>query len=622
MKAIILAAGSGARMRPLTDARPKAMLEVAGQTVIERMIRALHKRGISEICVVVGHCRDQLESYLARTFPEAAFTFVVNDAFRTTNNIYSMHLAFEQFPIDADILLIESDLVFAEAVLDRILESPHANVALVDRFRSGMDGTVVTVQGEMILHIIPPHLQGPGFDFSDKFKTLNIYKFSRDFAQTTFRRLLSFYATTYNDNCYYELVLGILVYMRQAQIFACDVGDALWCELDDPNDVRIAEWTFAERGRIEAMDAAFGGFWNLPIVDFAFIRNMHFPNHSILSDMRYNLPSLVHNYGSTQAVLNRKLAYFLQTPPENVCLLNGLSQVYPILRTLFSGKAALLPEPTFGEYPRAFPQRLVYRDEGLASVQEIPAAAISAADIVVFVNPNNPTGSCLASEEIMALARAWPEKLVIVDESFIDFAERTSVQELLLAEPLRNVWVLKSLSKCLGMPGLRLGYVFSPDDVAIARLNEQIPVWNVNSLCEYFLETLLKHRASLAASFRATIADRTEFVAALESLAAVERVYPSGANFLLVRLALDSDRMPALREALLNRWGCFVKDVTAKFADGRANLRLAVRLPEENARFASALEIEASVGTSRQILLECPEIEAARSSRPFRSQAG
>ena len=179
MKALILAAGYGNRMRPLTDATHKTLLRVGGQTLIGRIVDSLRAHAIDRIVVVTGHLADDLEAALTAAYPDVAFTFVRNERYRETNNIYSLALAFEAMDLDDDILLIESDLVYEPAVLRRVVESPYPNVALVDRFRSGMDGTVVTVADHLIRSIIPPHLQGPSFDFSDKYKTLNIYKFSQ-----------------------------------------------------------------------------------------------------------------------------------------------------------------------------------------------------------------------------------------------------------------------------------------------------------------------------------------------------------------------------------------------------------------------------------------------------------
>ena len=596
MKAIILAAGFGSRMKPLTDNLPKAMLVVAGQTIIQRIINALLRYNISSICVVTGYRREVLESYLLLTFPNINFTFVFNEAYLKTNNIFSMHLAFEKFEIDEDILLIESDLVISEGVLGKIIHSEKKNVALVDRFRAGMDGTVVAVNNDLVTSIIPPHLQGIRFDFSDKYKTLNIYKFSRDFIQSSFRKLLSFYATTYNNNCYYELILGILVYMQHETIYACDVQGEKWFEVDDVNDLRLAEIIFDENNQVEALDNAFGGFWNIPIIDFTFIRNMYFPNYSMLSDIRYNLDSLIQNYSSTQKILNEKLAHFILVPEEKVCLLNGLSQLYPILSEIFRGKTVLMPRPTFGEYEKIFQNKIYYTDSGFTSLSDqISESDVLQADIVLFVNPNNPTGSFFKAQEVIEFSERYPKKIIIVDESFVEFTACPTVQDLCIGLTTSNILVLKSLSKSLGIPGVRLGYICSNNIDFIRNVNSRIPIWNSNSIAEYFLEIILKHRRSLSESISQTIQDRDSFIHDLSALQCVKRVYASGANFILIQLNFTVDELKVVRQRLLGNWKIYIKDATTKFQDGSTYVRLAVRLPHENKMLVEAFRAELNI---------------------------
>ncbi|MGV0959930.1 MAG: aminotransferase class I/II-fold pyridoxal phosphate-dependent enzyme [Limnohabitans sp.] len=590
MKAIILAAGIGMRMRPLTDDKPKALLDISGQTIIERMLDLLQSEGIVDICIVTGYLHDKITQFIASKYPTLAVTYILNSDYHKTNNIYSLHLAFEKYTIDDDILIIESDLIFTREVLIAVLNSPHPNVAVVDRFKIGMDGTVVAVDGNLIVNIIPPHLQGPDFDFSDKFKTLNIYKFEKEFILNNFRKLLSFYATSFNDNCYYELILGLLVYMRQEQIFACDVSGELWCEVDDPNDLRLAEITFGKEASLQSLDVAFGGFWNFDFMDFAYIRNMYFPNNSVLADIRYNLTDLIHNYGSTQAQLNQKLAYFLLVSASRLCVLNGLSQVYPMLEDMLKDKKVLIPSPTFGEYSRIFPCHMTYRDHGLQLLEDTPENNINDADVIIFVNPNNPTGSCIPSESIMTLARQYSDKLFIIDESFTDFSEQQSVQTLLEDENLANILVLKSLSKCLGVPGLRIGYVYSRDEKWINEFNNRLPIWNCNSIAEYYLEIILKHRKTLLQSFTDTINDRIKFASMLSKVNVIEKVFESGSNFLLVKLNLSKEQLDYMRYTLLKNYNIYIKDVSSKFNNDGAYIRLAVRLPGENSALTNAID--------------------------------
>jgi histidinol-phosphate/aromatic aminotransferase/cobyric acid decarboxylase-like protein/choline kinase len=588
MKAIILAAGYGNRMRPLTDNAHKTLLNIAGETIIGRILDGLCDNNITEFVIVTGYRRDELVEYCSKNYPHCSIQYVHNERYRETNNIFSMSLAFEQTDIDSDIVLIESDLIYEPAVIRRLLSSRFANVALVDRYASGMDGTVVKVENSVVTSVIPPHLQDAKFDFSDKFKTLNIYKFSKDFCNSVFKKLLTYYAKTINDNCYYELILGILIYMQQETIHAEILEGEKWAEVDDPNDLHVAEFMFDRKRRASILEEGFGGYWNYDIIDFCFIRNMYFPNASVISEMRNNLPDLLFNYGSRQDLLDQKLAWLLLCDKNRLHALNGASQVYPLLKNRFANKKALMPSPTFGEYTRIFPNSEFYGDAVGIDVGEIRAKS-AGSDIVVFVNPNNPTGSLIDSKIIADFAAQNPQKTVIVDESFIEFAKCPSVLSLLEIAPLANVIVIKSLSKSLGMPGLRLGYVYSCNREFNAYIKESLPIWGLNSMAEFAMEILLKHRKSMSQSFIDTIRDREEFRTALSGLPCVEKVFPSAANFVLVALK-DPQGAARIAESLLSHYSIYVKNISHKFPDGRAYLRLAVRLPNENALLVKSLK--------------------------------
>jgi len=280
-------------------------------------------------------------------------------------------------------------------------------------------------------------------------------------------------------------------------------------------------------------------------------------------------------------VLNRKLAYFELCDERNLLLLNGASQAFPTLQRLFAGRRVLRPEPTFGEYERTFPDAQTYRDDGELDWDEVLERS-GDVDVLVIVNPNNPTGTVVPTADICAIAASRPNLTVIVDESFRDFSDQRSVVGPAEAAGLHNVITLKSLSKVLGVPGLRLGYLHTLSAEVRAAVERDLPVWNVNSVAEHFLEIILKHRSAVLESFERTKADREAFARTLERVLIVDRVFPSGANFLLVRLHLDDTTTHALVERLMNHKLVHVKDVSKKFADGRGYLRLAVRTAEDN----------------------------------------
>ncbi len=589
MRAIILAAGLGRRMMPLTEHVHKTLLTIGGRPIIDRLIRGLRENGIVRITIVTGYRAQELESYVLTHFPDLEFSFVRNEQYDSTNNIHSLALAFEQLDFAEDIILLESDLIYEPAVLRRLIASKHDNVALVDRYRIGLDGTVVTVSdSQVVTNVIPTSLQGPSFDFSDKYKTLNIYKFSAEFCRTTFSRLLGYYSRIIDNNCYYELILGVLIYMQQAQIHAETLNGELWAEVDDPNDLRNAEFVFAPERRRELLESSWGGYWNTPILDFAFIRNMYFPPDSMVSQLTANLSPLIANYGSTQRVLNEKLANYLRCESKNVHFLNGASQFFPILKRHFEGRRVLLPQPTFGEYNRAFPDAATYPDDGHFSPDEVLSRA-GDSDLIVIVTPNNPTGTTAASSALQDLIRSAGDKTVLVDESFIDFCDEPSLIPWLEQHDYRNVIVLKSLSKALGVPGLRIGFVHTTDPAWAGRIESELPVWNVNSVAEHFVELLLKYSADLPSSFRQSQLDRETLIQQLSLLDVVEQVFPSGGNFLLTKLRASEEEAARLADAMLIDDGIYVKSISSKFADGGTYWRVAVRTPHDNSQFCDAL---------------------------------
>jgi histidinol-phosphate/aromatic aminotransferase/cobyric acid decarboxylase-like protein/choline kinase len=584
MQALILAAGYGRRMQPLTQTTHKTLLPIGDRTVIERIIDALLAYNITDIAIVTGYLADDLKAFLARTYPQMAITYIHNDRYAQTNNIYSLALALENLPLTSDMVLIESDLIFEPAVLGRLLACQHPNVALVDHYRSGMDGTVVTVDDGMVTSVIPSYLQGADFDFHNKYKTLNIYRFSQAFCTTVFKRLLTYYARVIDDNCYYELILGILIYMQREVIHAVVLQGEKWAEIDDPNDLDDAHFRFVEAQRLRVLESSFGGFWHYDVLDFCYLRNMYFPTGAVLSELRNNMQVLVQNYGSAQHIVNRKLAYYLLCDAAHVTALNGASQFYPFLQRAFTGKHVLMPAPSFGEYARIFPQARTYRDEvGLHTTEILEQA--QTCDLVVVVNPNNPTGSTLPTSWLYDFAATHPHTTLLVDESFIEFSQERSLLPLLEQAPLANVVLLTSLSKTLGVPGLRLGYVYSTTSAWHMTLREALPIWNLNSLAEYFLEIILKHRPAIDLSWQYTIRDREQLAAQLARLPLVERVYPSGGNFLLTALRCNRSTCQQLVDTLLRHDGIYVKDVSTRFHGQQSYLRLAVRLPTEHTRF-------------------------------------
>jgi histidinol-phosphate/aromatic aminotransferase/cobyric acid decarboxylase-like protein/choline kinase len=589
MKAIILAAGFGNRMSPLTDFNHKTLIEVNGQTILDRIIISLIKNSINKIVIVTGYRNKEIISYVEKKYKNVNFEFVHNPQYRETNNIYSLALAFEQIEINENIILIESDLIYTDDVINLLINSKHDNVALVSPYITGLDGTVVKISYNRITNIFPPHLQDEQFNLFDKYKTLNIYKFSASFCQNEFKKLLIYYAKVIDDNCYYELILGILIYMQRQDIYCEIIENHKWVEVDDPNDLKGAEFIFNKNAQLSILEDGFGGYWNYDILDFCFIRNMYFPTKSMLAELKNNLTWLLENYGSKQHLLNIKLSYVLQCKPDHLIALNGAAQVYPILQKIFAGKKILIPDPSFGEYRRISQIIDTYGDSVGIDLKEVEQK-ITSNEIIVFVNPNNPTGTLIQSEVILNYIDLNTEKFFIVDESFIEFSDTPSIMLSLENKRRDNLVVIRSMSKSYGLPGVRLGFVYTTNVPLRNEILSSVPIWNMNSLAEFYMEIILKNKRSLSDSFSKTKIDREIFRSELLETGVCNNVYASGANFILFSIDQTKFNTKDLVEWLLNEHSTYIKDVSEKFnQNSMSYFRLAVRLPHENKKLTNLI---------------------------------
>jgi len=581
MKAVILAAGYGGRMSPLTKEIHKTLLKVNGERIMDLIIKSLINNNIKDIVIVTGYKKEQLKNHLINNFNDIPFQFIHNEKYATTNNIFSLALAFEQIKFDKDIIMIESDLIYSSDVIEKAINSKFKNLALISPYKIGMDGTVVEVLDDKIIGLYPPHLQGENFNLFDKFKTLNIYKFSKEFCKNEFKKLLVYYAKSIDDNCYYELILGILIYMQRQEIFCEIVPNEKWVEVDDPNDLIGAEFHFNKKNRISILEHSFGGYWNYDIIDFCFIRNMYFPTKSMMAEMKNNLPFLLENYGSKQKVLNEKLSYVLQYNKENLIALNGAAQIYPIISEIIKNQEILIPNPGFGEYERLFNVEDTYIDNGDVNYNLIERKVKKNSNIV-FVNPNNPTGTMLKTSWILKMIDTYPNKFFIVDESFIEFSDESSIINYLEDSSRDNVIVIRSMSKTYGLPGVRLGFIYSCNKKLISNIYSKIPIWNLNSLTEFFMEIILKNKRALEKSIEKTKIDRESFINSLNNLEFVEKVYNSGANFILFKTNSKLSNIDVSNYLIQNHL-IYIKDVSSKF-DSKTNtyFRVAVRNPKEN----------------------------------------
>ena len=220
------------------------MVSVGEKTLIERMIEALKKAGIKRTVLVVGYKDKELIEFLTKKIEGMELVYIHNDDYENTNNIYSLYLARRALAED-DTVLLESDLIFDEKIIELLVKSPDANMVTVAKYEQWMDGTVALLDEKMN---IVDFVEKADFRFAEVenyYKTVNIYKFSKEFLQNQYIPFLEAYIKAYGKNQYYELVLKILAHIRYSELKAFVLEDYNWYEIDNEQDLQIADAIFA-----------------------------------------------------------------------------------------------------------------------------------------------------------------------------------------------------------------------------------------------------------------------------------------------------------------------------------------------------------------------------------------
>lgn len=600
MQAVILAAGMGRRLKELTQDNTKCMVKVNGVTLIERMLHQIEKKNLSRVVVVVGYEGQKLIDYIATLDIKTPIEYVNNPIYDKTNNIYSLALA-KDYLCQEDTLLFESDLIFEDAVIDQLLDDERDTLALVDKYKSWMDGTCVKLSEDDSIEAFIP---GKKFKFREKeeyFKTVNIYKFSKEFSQTHYVPFLDAYTKALGNNEYYEQVLRVITMLDDPAIKAKRLSGQLWYEIDDIQDLDIATSMFTpcDDEKVSLLQGRFGGYWRYPqLIDFCYLVNPYFPPKKLVDELKASFEVLLTQYPSGMRVNSLLAAKNFDVHQENIVVGNGAAELIKSLMGQLKGKVGFV-RPTFEEYPNRY-----NKEESVVYVPENPDFSYTADDLIGFfgdkdivnlvvVNPDNPTGNYIPKTDLLKLIDWAKGKSIrlIIDESFVDFAEEedSTLIEQDILDGNGHLYVMKSISKSYGVPGLRLGVLASGDADTIAKMKKDVAIWNINSFAEFYMQITEKYKKDYAKALVLIKAERARFQEELAKISGI-RVIPSQANYVMVELT-GNMTAKELTKLLLVKYNLFVKDLSGKVREVQF-LRLAVRNTEDNDKLLHALKEE------------------------------
>ena len=602
MQAIILAAGMGRRLGEYTRDNTKCMLPVNGERLIDRVLGQLSQLGLSRVVIVVGYKGQNLIDYIGHRYDDRLkIEYVNNPVYDKTNNIYSLSLAKDKLQED-DTLLIESDLIFDDSLFRMILDNPYPNLALVDKYETWMDGTMVRIdEDNNIVNFIPKK----AFKYKDVdsyYKTVNIYKFSREFSQNKYVPFLDAYSKALGNNEYYEQVLRVITLIDNAELKALPITNgAKWYEIDDVQDLDIAETLFADKDEfMYRYNMRFGGHWRFPkLLDFCYLVNPYFPTAHMKDELRANFDILLSEYPSGMYVNSLIAAKYFDIRQEYTVVGNGAAELIKSLMERVEGRIGVV-YPTFQEYPNRKEQTEIIgftpdnADLTYTAYDLIRFYADKQLSTLLLINPDNPSGNFIPIVDVLRLATWCKERGIffVVDESFVDFSEDFRNNSLLHNEILQaypNLAVMKSISKSYGVPGLRLGVLASSDEELINWMKHDVSIWNINSFAEFYMQIFGKYQKDYDRACQKFIAERERFMARLTDIPFL-RVIPSQANYFLCQVT-EKYTSEELTRRLLMDFNILIKDCDNK--DGLKNknyVRIAVRDQKDNDTLVDALK--------------------------------
>ncbi len=586
MQAVILAAGMGSRLGKYTEASTKCMVKVNGKSLLERIFDSIRMAKINRVVIVTGYCAEKLRQHADAIGSDLNIEYINNDNYNSTNNIYSLFLASEAMKKD-DTILFESDLIFDPEMVTDLVNCPYPDVVTVSKFENWMDGTVTTFDSNKRVTAFIEKSKFNWDNCSSYYKTVNIYKLSRDFFANWYFPFLEAYIRTCGNNAYYEMVLKIIANINNSDLRIMDVTGKKWYEIDTPQDLQVAETLFGEQ-KLKQYSERYGGYWRFKDMhDYCYLVNPWFPCEKMMSEIKYSFEELITQYPSGRRIVSTAMASMLDVSEDYVSVGNGAAELIRIVMKNLKGKF-FITSPSFNEYINSAENSEVKtvscEADSFAYGSDFILNNSESCDTVIIINPDNPSGNFIGRTEMLQLIDKLTEKgkKIIVDESFADFAEpecRYTLMKNDLLAKYPNLSVIKSISKSYGIPGIRLGALCCADKNFIDMVNHELPIWNINSYAEFFMQICGKYKNEYIEACNKIAAERKRFSENLKATGKLE-VYPSQANYLMCRL--NKGTSDSLAEFLVER-NFFIKSLTGK--NGCENgeyIRLAVKTPEQN----------------------------------------
>lgn len=599
MQAIILADVQVNNINELKNNNLKCMTEINGVTLIERMLKQLDSYNLDRIVIVDGYLNNLLEQFISTLSLNTPIQYIYNDKYLETGNIYSIYLA-KYFLCETDFLIIDSNLMLDDQIITDLIKDNRDTIAVIDQYKSWMTGKTVEMNDKKEIIGFQRNNEINHLTLKNSFKTVGIYKFSAQYFKKYFLPYLETYLKVAGKKESIEIIIDILNIALNLKVNSYFIKCNRWYAINDIQDIDLASTLFSEDEELvtEKMFGSWGGYWRYPkYLDYFYLVTPYYPTKELVEELKANFEDLLFQYPSGMKVNSLLAAKEFNVKQENIIIGNGAAELIKSIMTTITGRTGFI-KPTFEEYPN----RLT-KEEHVDFYVTSDDFTYNAEDIIhyfkdkeiknlILVNPENPSGNYINKKSMRKLLEWTKEQDIklIIDESFVDFVDEedpTLIKQDILDE-FKNLYVIKSISKSYGVPGLRLGILASADSMTIAWMKKDVSIWNINSFAEFYMQIASKYRKDYENALARFREERISFQNALADIDWI-RVIPSQSNYIMVEL-VNGIEAEWLKQKMLIDEEIFIKTLGKKIKNGKNYLRLAIRDHSDNTRFIEALK--------------------------------
>lgn len=244
-KAMILVAGMGTRLKPLTLQNHKCLTEVNGVPILENALKNLNAVGVSQVILVVGYLKQQIMGRIGDHYADMSIVYAENDIYDQTNTVFSLKKGLDVLGDYDELLLLEGDVFFHKVILDDLILLDDPNATVLEPYNDILDGTFAEIdQKGFVIDWTHKSMRSENYTVFDKYKTVNIHKFSNAFISDYLTPTMNAIEEEGGIKQPLENVMQVIVNKNSDLVKGLVLDGQKWFEIDDQHDLEIAEKIF------------------------------------------------------------------------------------------------------------------------------------------------------------------------------------------------------------------------------------------------------------------------------------------------------------------------------------------------------------------------------------------